>query len=96
MLQALIDSRVLCVHGGLSPDLRTLDQVHLLLQVRLPHRGRARRAKCSAPTCLLCQLLLLLLPPLQQASAPSLTVLAARCAPSSGCARSPTRAPSAT
>ena len=26
-LQALIDGRVLCVHGGLSPDLRTLDQV---------------------------------------------------------------------
>lgn len=27
VLQALIDGRVLCVHGGLSPDLRTLDQV---------------------------------------------------------------------
>lgn len=26
-VQALIDGRVLCVHGGLSPDLRTLDQV---------------------------------------------------------------------
>ena len=26
-LQALVDGRVLCVHGGLSPDLRTLDQV---------------------------------------------------------------------
>ena len=25
--QALVDGRVLCVHGGLSPDLRTLDQV---------------------------------------------------------------------
>lgn len=25
-LSAIIDGRVLCVHGGLSPDLRTLDQ----------------------------------------------------------------------
>lgn len=27
LLQALVDGRVLCVHGGLSPDIRTLDQV---------------------------------------------------------------------
>lgn len=27
VLQALIDGKVLCVHGGLSPDIRTLDQV---------------------------------------------------------------------
>lgn len=26
-VQAIIDGRVLCVHGGLSPDVRTLDQV---------------------------------------------------------------------
>jgi hypothetical protein len=26
-VQALIDGKVLCVHGGLSPDIRTLDQV---------------------------------------------------------------------
>jgi serine/threonine-protein phosphatase 6 catalytic subunit len=26
-VSALIDGRVLCVHGGLSPDIRTLDQV---------------------------------------------------------------------
>lgn len=28
-VQALIDGKVLCVHGGLSPDIRTLDQVRL-------------------------------------------------------------------
>ena len=28
-VSALIDGRVLCVHGGLSPDIRTLDQVVL-------------------------------------------------------------------
>ena len=30
-LQALIDGQILCVHGGLSPDLRTLDQVLIYL-----------------------------------------------------------------
>jgi hypothetical protein len=28
-VQALIDGKVLCVHGGLSPDIRTLDQVRV-------------------------------------------------------------------
>lgn len=28
-LSALIDGKVLCVHGGLSPDIRTLDQVRM-------------------------------------------------------------------
>ena len=31
--QALIDGRVLCVHGGLSPDLRTLDQVRSVVTI---------------------------------------------------------------
>jgi len=39
-LAALIDSRVLCVHGGLSPDLTTLDQIRLLdRNCEIPHEG---------------------------------------------------------
>eukprot|EP00877_Chromochloris_zofingiensis_P012170 jgi/Chrzof1/7206/Cz02g14230.t1 len=38
--QALIDGKVLCVHGGLSPDLRTLDQVRTIDRVcEIPHEG---------------------------------------------------------
>ncbi|DBA87272.1 hypothetical protein WJX77_002977 [Trebouxia sp. C0004] len=39
-LSALIDARVLCVHGGLSPDLRTLDQIRTIERVcEIPHEG---------------------------------------------------------
>jgi serine/threonine-protein phosphatase 4 catalytic subunit len=31
-LGALVDGRVLCVHGGLSPNLQAIDQVHLHTQ----------------------------------------------------------------
>lgn len=31
-LSAIIDGRVLCVHGGLSPDVRTLDQVLVVIE----------------------------------------------------------------
>lgn len=30
-LSAVIDSRIFCVHGGLSPSINTLDQVLVLL-----------------------------------------------------------------
>ncbi|KAK4533229.1 hypothetical protein CCYA_CCYA16G4111 [Cyanidiococcus yangmingshanensis] len=37
---ALIDSRVLCVHGGLSPDISTLDQIRLIdRRQEIPHEG---------------------------------------------------------
>ena len=37
---AVVDGRVLCVHGGLSPDVRTLDQIRAIdRQQEIPHEG---------------------------------------------------------
>ncbi|KAJ2414217.1 Protein phosphatase methylesterase 1, partial [Coemansia sp. RSA 2530] len=39
-LAAIVDGRVLCVHGGLSPDLRTLDQMRTIQRCQeIPHEG---------------------------------------------------------
>lgn len=39
-LAAIIDGRVLCVHGGLSPDVRTLDQIRTIPRNQeIPHEG---------------------------------------------------------
>jgi diadenosine tetraphosphatase ApaH/serine/threonine PP2A family protein phosphatase len=36
----IIDGDVLCVHGGLSPDIRTLDQIRVLSRAQeIPHEG---------------------------------------------------------
>ena len=39
-LAAVVDGKVFCVHGGLSPVLRTLDQIQVLERVQeIPHEG---------------------------------------------------------
>jgi serine/threonine-protein phosphatase 6 catalytic subunit len=39
-IAALIDNKILCVHGGLSPDVRTLDQIRVIYRnVEIPHDG---------------------------------------------------------
>jgi len=39
-IAAVIDGKVLCVHGGLSPDVRTLDQIRTIQRNQeIPHEG---------------------------------------------------------
>ncbi|KAH0894959.1 hypothetical protein HID58_057388 [Brassica napus] len=39
-LSAIVDGTVLCVHGGLSPDVRTIDQIRLIdRNCEIPHEG---------------------------------------------------------
>jgi diadenosine tetraphosphatase ApaH/serine/threonine PP2A family protein phosphatase len=39
-LAAVIDGKVICVHGGLSPDLKSLDQIRIIQRNQeIPHEG---------------------------------------------------------
>lgn len=39
-IAALVEGKILCIHGGLSPDIRTIDQIRLIdRRVEVPHEG---------------------------------------------------------
>lgn len=39
-IAAVIDGKVLCIHGGLSPDIKTLDQIRTIeRKTEIPHEG---------------------------------------------------------
>jgi hypothetical protein len=47
LLAQIIDGETLCVHGGLSPDIRTLDQIRVLSRAQeIPHEGAFCGASC--------------------------------------------------
>lgn len=36
----VIDGSILCVHGGLSPEIRTIDQIRVIARAQeIPHEG---------------------------------------------------------
>lgn len=36
----IIDEKILCVHGGLSPDVKTIDQIRMIERAQeIPHKG---------------------------------------------------------
>jgi len=39
-IAALVDNKVLCIHGGLSPEIRTIDQIRTIdRKIEIPHEG---------------------------------------------------------
>lgn len=41
-LGALIDNTILCVHGGLSPEIKTIDQMRTIdRKMEIPHDGNS-------------------------------------------------------
>ena len=39
-IAAVIDGKILCIHGGLSPDIKTLDQIRTIeRKTEIPHEG---------------------------------------------------------
>jgi serine/threonine-protein phosphatase 6 catalytic subunit len=39
-ITAIVDNRIMCVHGGLSPEIKTIDQIRVIdRKVEIPHEG---------------------------------------------------------
>jgi len=39
-LAAIIEGKILCIHGGLSPDIKTMDHIRTIdRKVEIPHEG---------------------------------------------------------
>jgi diadenosine tetraphosphatase ApaH/serine/threonine PP2A family protein phosphatase len=39
-IAAIINNRVLCIHGGMSPEIRTIDQIRTIDRIgEIPHEG---------------------------------------------------------
>ena len=53
-IAALIENSILCVHGGLSPDIKTIDQMRLIERNQeIPHEGPFADMMWSDPDDLL-------------------------------------------
>lgn len=49
----IIDGSILCVHGGLSPEIRSLDQVRVIARAQeIPHEGAFCDLMCVFTTCI--------------------------------------------
>ena len=39
-IAAIIDGKILCIHGGLSPEIKSLDEIRLIeRRIEIPHVG---------------------------------------------------------
>jgi serine/threonine-protein phosphatase 6 catalytic subunit len=48
---AVVEGKIFCIHGGLSPDVKTLDQVRLIdRRMETPHEGAFADLMWSDPT----------------------------------------------